>query len=483
MVVSSNGNNDKLDIMTRQQTLFDKIWESHTILEQPDGDTLLYVDRLLTQENSFHAFDNLRRDGHKVRNPGQVFNFSDHYVATRQDGAKPDPAIAKMVEIIRADAEQYGTRLFGPDDPDRGILHVVGPEQGITQPGLIIAGADSHTSTHGALGAFGFGVGSSETAHIMATQSIWRKRPKTMRITIDGKLGYGVSAKDIILAIIGKIGAGGAVGHVIEYAGSTIADMTVEQRMTVCNMSIEAGARAGLVSPDAKTIDYVKGRPYAPSAENLDKAVAFWLALATDDGATFDRDITLDAGSVVPMASWGNSPEDVAPIDGTIPDPASESSDFRRKKMERALDYMGLTAGMKLTDIPIDQVFIGSCTNGRIEDLRAAADVVRGRSIKIPGMVVPGSRNVKRQAEAEGLDQVFIQAGLEWHDAGCSMCVAINGDNVAKGKRCASTSNRNFEGRQGRGSRTHLVSPMMAAAAAITGHLTDVRELGEEGRS
>ncbi|MEQ8708899.1 MAG: 3-isopropylmalate dehydratase large subunit [Rhodospirillales bacterium] len=469
--------------MTRQQTLFDKIWESHTILEQPDGDTLLYVDRLLTQENSFHAFDNLRRDGHTVRNPGQVFNFSDHYVPTRQDGAKPDPAIAKMVDIIRADAEQYGTRLFGPDDPDRGILHVVGPEQGITQPGLIIAGADSHTSTHGALGAFGFGVGSSETAHIMATQSIWRKRPKTMRITIDGKLGYGVSAKDIILAIIGKIGAGGAVGHVIEYAGSTIAGMTVEQRMTICNMSIEAGARAGLVSPDAKTIDYVKGRPYAPSADKQDQAVAFWLALATDDGAVFDRDEALDAASVAPMASWGNSPEDVSPIDGIVPDPAAETSDFRRRKMERALDYMGLKAGMKLTEIPIDQVFIGSCTNGRIEDLRAAADVLRGRSTRIPGMVVPGSRSVKRQAEEEGLDRVFTEAGLEWHDAGCSMCVAINGDNVAKGKRCASTSNRNFEGRQGRGSRTHLVSPMMAAAAAITGHLTDVRELGEEGRS
>ncbi|MEQ9329400.1 MAG: 3-isopropylmalate dehydratase large subunit [Rhodospirillales bacterium] len=456
------------------KTLFDRIWESHSIIVRDDGDTLLYVDRLLTQENSFHAFDKLRADGHAVRNPGQVFCFSDHYVPTRQ-GTVPPPEITNMVEIIKGDAAQYGARLFGPDDPDRGILHVVGPEQGITQPGLIIAGADSHTSTHGALGAFGFGVGSSETAHIMATQAIWRKRPKTMRVTIDGRPGYGVTAKDVILAIIGRVGAGGAVGHVIEYAGSTIAGMNVEQRMTICNMSIEAGARAGLVSPDDKTIDYIHGRPYAPEGAEWDMAETWWRSLASDADAVFDREVAIDAASIAPMATWGNSPEDVAPIDGNIPDPSLEQDEFRRRKMERALDYMGLTAGMRLTDIPIDQVFIGSCTNGRIEDLRAAASVLSGRKARIPGIVVPGSRRVKRAAEAEGLDRIFIEAGLEWHDAGCSMCVAINGDNVGAGKRCASTSNRNFEGRQGRGSRTHLVSPMMAAAAAIEGRLADVR--------
>lgn len=473
-------NINKMAGMTEAKTLFDKIWDSHKIIEREDGDVLLYVDRLLTQENSFHAFDKLRRDGHMVRNPGQVFNFSDHYVPT-DPNADPEPAIRKMVDIITEDARQFGTRLFGPDDPDRGILHVVGPEQGITQPGLIIAGADSHTSTHGALGAFGFGVGSSETAHIAATQAIWRKRPKTMRVMIDGALPYGVTAKDIILAIIGQIGAGGGVGHVIEYAGSTIDMMNVEQRMTVCNMSIEAGARAGLISPDDKTIEYIRGRTYAPKGEKWDEAVAWWKSLATEPDAVFDREVAINAADIAPMATWGNSPEDVIPVNGTIPDPSTADSDFSRRKLERAIEYMGLNAGMNLADVTIDKVFIGSCTNGRIEDLRAAASVLKGRKVKVPGIVVPGSRMVKRQAEEEGLDRVFTEAGLEWRDAGCSMCVAVNGDNLLPGERCASTSNRNFEGRQGRGSRTHLVSPMTAAASAIEGRIADVRSYGGEG--
>ena len=460
------------------RTIFDKIWDRHVIAERDDGAALLYVDRLLCQENSFHAFEKLRRDGYGVRRPRQVFAFADHYVPTLNRAAGiPDPEIRNMVETIESDAKQFGITLFGLGDVRQGILHIVGPEQGITLPGLIIAGADSHTSTHGAFGAFAFGIGSSEVAHILASQSLWRRRPKTMRVRIDGELAFGVTAKDVILVIIGAVGAGGAVGHVIEYCGSAIRSMLMEQRMTVCNMSIEAGARAGLIAPDETTYAYSQGRPYAPTGVAWARALTWWQTLSTDADAVFEREVSLDARTIAPMVTWGTSPEDVLPIDARVPDPADAPSSEHGRKLERALAYMDLIPGTELTDIRIDRVFIGSCTNGRIEDLRAAARVVKGGQSVVPAMVVPGSGLIKRQAEAEGLDRVFIDAGFEWRDAGCSMCVAINGDTLKPGERCASTSNRNFEGRQGKGGRTHLMSPAMAAAAALHGRLTDIRRL------
>ncbi|MEE8332458.1 MAG: 3-isopropylmalate dehydratase large subunit, partial [Alphaproteobacteria bacterium] len=433
-------------------------------------------------ENVFHAFDKLKRDGRAVRCPDQVFAFTDHYVPTRdRANGIPDAEARNMVEMMRRNAQEHGITLFGLGDPRHGILHIVPPEQGITQPGAIIAGADSHSSTHGALGAFAFGVGASEVAHVLATQTLWRRRPRTMRIDVPDALPPDATAKDLILAIIGHIGVGGGTGHVIEYTGAGIAALSVEARMTLCNMSIEAGARAGLVAPDEATLAYIKGRPYAPTGEAWDRAAAFWRTLVTDDGASFDREVTINAGDLAPMVTWGTSPEDVLPITDVVPDPADEPDAGRREKMERALGYMALTPGTKLTDIAIDRVFIGSCTNGRIEDLRAVAGVVKGRAARVAAMIVPGSALVKAQAEAEGLDAIFRDAGFEWRDAGCSMCVATNGDMLEPGERCASTSNRNFEGRQGRGGRTHLLSPAMAAAAAITGRLTDVRKLGETG--
>ena len=464
--------------MDPPRTIIDKIWDDHVIARREDGECLLYVDRLLLQENAFHAFDKLRREGRRVRNPGQAFAFADHYVPTvgRERGIA-DPEIRNMVETIEADTRQAGIALFGMDDPDQGILHVVGPEQGITQPGLVIAGADSHTSTHGALGAYAFGVGASEAAHVLAVQAVWRPRPRTMRITVGEELPLGTTAKDLILAIIGKIGAAGAVGHVIEYAGPAVAALSLEARMTLCNMSIEAGARAGLVAPDDKTFAYLAGRPHAPAGADWDRALAHWRGLASDPRARFDREVTLGASEIVPMVTWGTSPEQVLPVTGAIPDPAGEPDPERRAKIVRALAYMKLDPGTRLAEIAVDRVFIGSCTNGRIEDLRAAAGVVAGRRAQVPAMIVPGSRAVKRQAEAEGLDRIFRDAGFEWRDAGCSMCVAINGDGLAPGERCASTSNRNFEGRQGRGGLTHLMSPAMAAAAALEGRITDVREL------
>ena len=469
--------------MGESLTIFDKIWTRHAITERDDGDTLLYIDRLLTQENSYHAFDKLRREGRTVRNPDQVFSFADHYVPTvdRDKGIEgiENPEIRHMVETIKADTKQFGITLFGLGDVRQGILHIVGPEQGITQPGLVIAGADSHTSTHGALGAFAFGVGVSDVTHVLATQSLWWRRPRTMRVAIEGELLFGVTAKDTILAVIGKIGAGGAVGHVIEYAGATIRAMSIEERMTVCNMSIEAGARAGLVAPDEKTFAYIKGRPYAPTGTDWERATTYWRTLTTDEGATFDREVSLDASEIAPMVTWGTSPEDVVPVTGVVPDPSQAPDTERRARMDRALAYMGLVPRTPLTQIPVDRVFIGSCTNSRIEDLRAVARLVKGRKTAVPAMIVPGSGLVKQQAEAEGLDRIFVDAGFEWRDAGCSMCVAVNGDMLQPGERCASTSNRNFEGRQGRGGRTHLMSPAMAAAAAVTGHLTDVRQLGE----
>jgi 3-isopropylmalate/(R)-2-methylmalate dehydratase large subunit len=471
--------------MAEPKTIFEKIWDTHVVAEREDGECLLYIDRLLLQENSFHAFDKLRRENRQVRNPDQAFAFSDHYVPTlnRERGldAIADPEIRNMVEIIEADARQYDIELFGLGDVRQGILHVVGPEQGITQPGLVIAGADSHTSTHGALGAYAFGVGASEVAHTLAVQGLWRARPKTMRVTVADPIPAGTTSKDLILTIIGKVGVDGAVGHVIEYAGPGIAALSVEQRMTVCNMSIEAGARAGLVSPDQKVFDYVKGRPYAPQGELWDRALAYWRTLPSDPDAGYDRDITVNADEIAPMVTWGTNPEQVAPVTGRVPDPAGESDKQRRSRMEKALAYMDLAPGTDIRNIEIDRVFIGSCTNSRIEDLRAAAAVARGRSTKVPAMVVPGSGLIKKQAEDEGLHEVFLAAGFEWREPGCSMCVAINGDMLQPGERCASTSNRNFEGRQGRGGRTHLVSPSMAAAAAITGRFTDVRELLGEG--
>ncbi len=471
--------------MGRARTIFDKIWDSHVVTEREDGECLLYIDRLLLQENSFHAFDKIRRENREVRNPAQAFAFADHYVPTtnRSRGldAIADPEIRNMIELIETDTRAYGITLFGLGDIRQGILHIVGPEQGITQPGLVIAGADSHTSTHGALGAFAFGVGSSEVAHVLAVQGLWRSRPRTMLIEAADPLPPGTTAKDLIMAIIGKIGAAGAVGHVIEYAGPGIEGLSVEERMTVCNMSIEAGARAGLVSPDQKVFDYIKGRPYAPAGALWDQALSYWRTLPSDPGAHYDKKVVLSAAEIAPMVTWGTSPEQVAPITQCVPDPATESDVDRRQRMEGALAYMGLRPGQELREIDVDRVFIGSCTNGRIEDLRAAASVVAGRHACVPAMVVPGSGLIKAQAEEEGLHEIFLAAGFEWREPGCSMCVAINGDALKPGERCASTSNRNFEGRQGRGGRTHLMSPAMAAAAAVNGRLSDVREMLAKG--
>ncbi len=467
------------------KTIFDKIWDSHVITRRDDGESLIYIDRLLLQENSFHAFDKIRRENRRVRNPRQAFAFADHYVPTldRSRGldAIADPEIRNMVELIESDTRAYDITLFGLGDIRQGILHVVGPEQGITQPGLVIAGADSHTSTHGALGAFAFGVGSSEVAHVLAVQGLWRTRPKTMLVDVVEPLPAGTTAKDLILAIIARIGAGGATGHVIEYAGPGITGLSVEERMTVCNMSIEAGARAGLVSPDDKVFDYVKGRPYAPKGADWDRALAYWRSLPSDPGAAYDRRVEITAAEIAPMVTWGTSPDQALAVTGRVPDPASETDADRRARMERALAYMDLTPGQELRSIAVDRVFIGSCTNSRIEDLRAAAAVAKGRQVKVRAMVVPGSGLIKRQAEEEGLHEIFLAAGFEWREPGCSMCVGINGDTLQPGERCASTSNRNFEGRQGRGGRTHLMSPAMAAAAAVTGRLSDVRELLAEG--
>jgi len=468
--------------MANPKTIVDKIWDNHIVTQRGDGQSLLYVDRLLLQENSFHAFEKLRRENRKVRNAAQAFAFCDHYVPTHdRDKPIPDAEMRNMVETIEADSMSNDITLFSMNDPRQGILHVVGPEQGISQPGLVIAGADSHTSTHGALGAYAFGVGSSEVAHVLSVQGLWRPRPKTLRIRVESKLPLGTTAKDLILAIIGKVGAAGAVNHVIEYAGPGIEDLSIEQRMTVCNMSIEAGARAGLIAPDDKTYAYMAGRPYAPKGADWDSALAYWRTLYSDAEARFDREVTISARDIVPMVTWGTSPDQVLPVTGRVPDPAAEADDERRAKMVRALAYMRLKPGQALTGIALDRVFIGSCTNGRIEDLRAVAKVVRGRNAAIPALIVPGSRLVKRQAEEEGLDRIFRDAGFDWRDAGCSMCVGINGDTLGAGERCASTSNRNFEGRQGRGGLTHLMSPAMAAAAALSGRIGDVRELAGQG--
>ncbi|NBD18438.1 MAG: 3-isopropylmalate dehydratase large subunit [Cyanobacteria bacterium] len=467
--------------MSKPQTLFDKIWNQHLVDEQDDGTCLLYIDRHLIHEvTSPQAFEGLRLAKRTPRQPQAALAVADHNVPTsdRSEGIK-EPQSRLQVETLERNAEEMGIPLFRMSDERQGIVHIIGPEQGLTQPGMTIVCGDSHTSTHGAFGALAFGIGTSEVEHVLATQTLQARKPKNMRITVEGSLPLGVTAKDIILAIIGKIGTAGGTGHVIEYAGEAIHSLTMEGRMTICNMSIEAGARAGLIAPDETTFNYIKGRPLAPQGENWEKAVAYWQSLPSDAGATYDKEVTLKASEIIPQVTWGTSPQDVLPITESVPDP-DDFSDFNRQQaVKRALEYMGLTPGTKLTEIPVDTVFIGSCTNGRIEDLRAVAKVAEGRKVAdgVYAMIVPGSGLVKHQAEQEGLDIIFKQAGFDWREPGCSMCLAMNADQLKPGERCASTSNRNFEGRQGRGGRTHLVSPAMAAAAAVTGKLTDVREL------
>lgn len=457
-------------------TLFDKLWRSHVVLEEDTDHILLWIDRHFVHEGSFHAFDKLRaRDG-TVARPDLTFAVADHYVPTRSPAhAKTNPDITRMIAQLASNAEAHGVEMFGLDDPRQGIVHVVGPEQGITLPGLSIVCGDSHTATHGAFGALAFGIGASEVSHVLATQTLWQRRPKPMRITVDGDLADGVGAKDIILSIIAKIGANGAAGHAVEYAGSTIRSLSMAGRMTLCNMTIEAGARCGMIAPDDTTFAFLADRPFAPQGQAFDRAVEDWGALASDDGAVFDGEVSLDAGNIAPIVTWGISPEDALPITGIVPNPADATSAEQRRHIELALDYMDISPGTRLDTIAIDYAFIGSCTNARIDDLRSAAAILAGRRAKVPGLVSPGSRLVKRQAEEEGLDRIFIDAGLEWVDSGCSMCVSMNGDIIPAGQRCASTTNRNFRGRQGPGARTHLMSPAMVAAAAVAGHLTDVR--------
>jgi 3-isopropylmalate/(R)-2-methylmalate dehydratase large subunit len=463
------------------RTLFEKIWSRHRVLEREDGQTLLYIDRHLMHDGGATAFTALRKRGLKPRAPERIFATPDHYVSTATPKLEEieDDRHRAMVESLARNTAEFGIRHFGLDGPDQGIIHVVGPETGLSQPGMTLVCGDSHTSTHGALGALAFGIGSTEVAHVLATQTLWQRKPATLRIVVDGRLHEGVTAKDVILAIIAHIGAAGATGHVIEYAGSAICGLSMEGRLTLCNMSIEAGGRAGMVAPDETTFAYLAGREFAPKGAEWDAALARWRALPTDPGELFDREVALDGSAIEPMITWGNSPEDALPIGGMVPTPDSGATAERREVLVRMLDYMGLTPGMPLEAIAVDRVFIGSCTNSRIEDLRAAAAVARGRKVAegVRAWVVPGSKPVKRQAEAEGLDTVFRAAGFEWREPGCSMCLGTNGDIAAPGVRVASTSNRNFMGRQGPGARTHLLSPAMAAAAAVTGRFTDVRKL------
>ncbi|MCK6454667.1 MAG: 3-isopropylmalate dehydratase large subunit [Alphaproteobacteria bacterium] len=465
----------------KPRTLFDKIWDSHVVYRQPDGTCVLYIDRHLVHEvTSPQAFEGLRIAGRKVRRPDLTLAVADHNVPTTNRAAGIDDPESKLqVETLSDNCAAFGVPLFKMDDVRQGIVHVIGPEQGFTQPGNTIVCGDSHTATHGAFGALAFGIGTSEVEHVLATQTLLQKPAQNMRITVEGKLPPGVTAKDVILAIIGRIGTAGGTGHVIEYAGEAIRGLSMEGRMTVCNMSIEAGARAGLIAPDETTFAYMKGRPMSPKGGAWEQAVAWWKTLPSDPGARYDREVTLKAADIAPQVTWGTSPEQVLPITGIVPDPSSEPDEMRRNGIKRALEYMGLKPGTRMAEIAIDTVFIGSCTNSRIEDLRDAARVAKGRRVKqgVRALVVPGSGLIKHQAEEEGLDRIFTEAGFEWREAGCSMCLAMNADKLQPGERCASTSNRNFEGRQGFGGRTHLVSPAMAAAAALTGHLTDVREL------
>ncbi|MBV9548684.1 MAG: 3-isopropylmalate dehydratase large subunit [Alphaproteobacteria bacterium] len=462
------------------KTLYDKIWDAHLVASPPGEAPILYIDRHLIHEvTSPQAFEGLRNSGRKVRRPELTLAVADHNVPTKdRDQGIVEPESRLQVETLEKNTRDFGVEYFAMDDIRQGIVHIVGPEQGWTLPGTTIVCGDSHTATHGAFGALAFGIGTSEVEHVLATQTLRAAPSKNMRITVNGKLPDGVTAKDIALAIIAKIGTAGGTGYVVEYAGEAIRGLSMEGRMTLCNLTIEGGARAGLIAVDDTTINYIKGRPRAPKGAAFENAVHYWKTLHSDADAKFDAEVTLDARDIVPMVTWGTSPEQALPITASVPDPAG-MEDHQRAAAERALDYMGISAGMKLTDIKVDHVFIGSCTNGRIEDLRAAAEVAKGRKVAagVNAIVVPGSGLVKHQAEEEGLDKVFTEAGFEWRDPGCSMCLAMNADRLAPGERCASTSNRNFEGRQGRGGRTHLVSPAMAVAAAVTGHLTDVRTL------
>jgi len=467
--------------MTQPRTLFDKIWDQHVVERKEDGTCLLYIDRHLVHEvTSPQAFEGLRLNNRAVRRPDATLAVCDHNVPTtnRAQGiAEEDSRV--QVDTLTHNCRDFGVEMYGMDDPRQGIVHIIGPEQGMTQPGMTIVCGDSHTSTHGAFGALAFGIGTSEVEHVLATQTLLMKPAKNMRITVDGPRPTGTTAKDLILAIIGKIGTAGGTGHVIEYAGEAVRELSMAGRMTICNMSIEAGARAGMIAPDETTFDYIRGRPYAPKAGQWEQAVQYWRSLPSDPGAEYDTEVVLRADEIAPQVTWGTSPQDVVPVTGVVPDPDEAPDDSRRRSIARSLDYMGITPGTRMQDLKLDKVFIGSCTNARIEDLREVAKVVRGRTVAdgVHAMIVPGSGLVREQAEEEGLDRIFTQAGFEWREPGCSMCLAMNADRLEPGERCASTSNRNFEGRQGRGGRTHLMSPAMAAAAAITGRITDVREL------
>ena len=471
--------------MAGPRTLYDKIWESHVVHEEADGTAVLYVDRHLVHEvTSPQGFEGLRVAGRRVRRPDATLAVADHNVPTtdRSKGIT-EPENALQVDTLEKNVKEFGIEYFGMNDVRQGIVHVIGPEQGFTLPGTTIVCGDSHTATHGAFGALAFGIGSSEVEHVLATQTLLQKRSKNMRVAVEGALPFGCSAKDIILHLIGRIGIAGGVGHVIEYTGSTIRALSMEGRMTVSNMSIEGGARAGLIAPDETTYAYLKGRPMTPKAGAWERALAYWKTLPSDPGARFDHDISIDATKLEPHVTWGTNPEQVLPISGRVPNPADQSDPGQRNFIERALAYMGLEPGQKLSEVKIDRVFIGSCTNGRIEDFREAAKVLQGRKIAahVGALAVPGSGLVKEQAEREGLDKIFKDAGFEWREPGCSMCLAMNADRIEPGERCASTSNRNFEGRQGRGGRTHLLGPAMAAAAAVAGRLADVRQMVKKG--
>jgi 3-isopropylmalate/(R)-2-methylmalate dehydratase large subunit len=461
------------------QTLFEKIWNSHVVHQEPGQPALLFVDLHLVHEvTSPQAFEALRSAGRAVRATGRTFATMDHNVPTTDRSAPiADVNSARQIEAMRHNCREFGIKLFDLGAAEQGIVHIIGPELGLTQPGMTIVCGDSHTATHGAFGALAFGIGTSEVEHVLATQCLWQSKPRTFEIRVEGKLGRGVTAKDTILAIIGRIKTDGATGCVVEYRGSTIGALSMEERMTVCNMSIEAGARAGMISPDRTTIDYLRGRRYAPKGVDFEVKAKEWMALATDQGAHFDRSIALDAASIAPQVTWGTNPGMVVEVTGKVPDPASFKDDAERRSAEGALEYMGLQPGVPIEQIKIDRVFIGSCTNARLSDLQAAADVIKGRKVagSVHAMVVPGSQQVKAEAEQRGLDRIFTAAGFEWRESGCSMCLGMNPDILQPGERCASTSNRNFEGRQGKGGRTHLVSPAMAAAAAIAGHFVDVR--------
>jgi 3-isopropylmalate/(R)-2-methylmalate dehydratase large subunit len=463
-----------------RKTLFDKVWDAHVVHRLPDGTSVLYIDRHLVHEvTSPQAFEGLRLAGRKLHRPDATIAVADHNIPTsnRRAGIKEEDSRIQ-VETLEKNVAEFGVPYIPVLDRRQGIVHIIGPELGISLPGMTIVCGDSHTSTHGALGALAFGIGTSEVEHVLATQTLLQRPAKNMLVRVDGVLPAGCTAKDIVLAIIGRIGTAGGTGHVIEYAGEAIRALDMAGRMTVCNMSIEAGARAGMIAPDGKTFDYVRGKPYAPKGAALEPAIEYWSTLPSDAGAQYDKTVALNAADIAPMVTWGTNPEAVLPVTGRVPDPAAEKDETRRAQMERMLEYMGLEAGQKLTDLKVDVVFIGSCTNGRIEDLRAAANIARGRKVAegVRAMVVPGSGIVKEEAEAEGLDRIFREAGFEWREAGCSMCLGMNPDKLTRGQRCASTSNRNFEGRQGPGGRTHLVSPAMAAAAAVAGRIADARE-------